>query len=43
MKMTMEKIYWQSHRGTCDFMFEMYFKHTNPAKFNKKYGNKTKA
>ena len=43
MKMMMEKIYWQSLKGTYDFMFDIYFKHTDPAKLNKKYGNKSKA
>ncbi len=41
MKMMMERIYWQSLKGTYDFLFNAYFKHTDPAKLNKKYGNKT--
>ncbi len=43
MKMMMEKIYWQSLKGTYDFMFDIYFKYTNPTKLNKKYENKSKA
>ncbi|MGC8496333.1 MAG: NAD(P)/FAD-dependent oxidoreductase [Candidatus Micrarchaeia archaeon] len=43
MKMMMERIYWQSLRGTYDFMFDMYFKHTDPAKLNKKYRNEPHA
>ncbi|MGC8670173.1 MAG: NAD(P)/FAD-dependent oxidoreductase [Candidatus Micrarchaeia archaeon] len=42
MKMAMEKIYWQSLKGTYDLIFDMYFKHTDPAKLNKKY-NKQKS
>ncbi|MGC8694071.1 MAG: NAD(P)/FAD-dependent oxidoreductase [Candidatus Micrarchaeia archaeon] len=40
MKMMMEKIYWQSLKGTYDLIFDLYFKHTNPAKLNKKYNKK---
>ena len=43
MKMMMEKIYWQSLKGTYDFMFDAYFKHTDPAKLNRKYGSKQKS
>ncbi|MGC8622482.1 MAG: NAD(P)/FAD-dependent oxidoreductase [Candidatus Micrarchaeia archaeon] len=39
MKLMMEKIYWQSLKGTYDFIFDLYFKRTDPAKLNKKYGS----
>ncbi len=38
-KIMMEKIYWQSLKGTYDFIFDLYFKRTDPAKLNKKYGS----
>ncbi|MGC8623049.1 MAG: NAD(P)/FAD-dependent oxidoreductase [Candidatus Micrarchaeia archaeon] len=37
MKMMMAKIYWSSLKGTFDFMFDTYFKMTDPEKLNKKY------
>ncbi|MGC8652179.1 MAG: NAD(P)/FAD-dependent oxidoreductase [Candidatus Micrarchaeia archaeon] len=40
MKMMMEKIYWQSLKGTYDFIFDAYFKYSDPAKLNKKYQSK---
>ena len=39
-KMMMERIYWSSLKGTFDFMFNLYFSHTNPAKLNKKFSKK---
>ncbi|MGC8687706.1 MAG: NAD(P)/FAD-dependent oxidoreductase [Candidatus Micrarchaeia archaeon] len=41
MKMMMERIYWSSLKGTWDWMFDMYFKHSNPKKLGLKY-NKAK-
>jgi len=40
MKMRMEDIYWMSLKGTFDWMFDIYFKFTDPAKLNKKYNKK---
>jgi sulfide:quinone oxidoreductase len=42
MKMMMERIYWQSLKGTWDWMFNLYFKHSNPKKLASKY-NKASA
>ena len=36
-KMMMEKIYWSSLKGTFDFIFNLYFRHTDPIKLNKKF------
>jgi len=35
MKIMMEKIYWQSLKGTFDPIFDFYFSRTDPAKLNK--------
>jgi len=37
MKIMMERIYWQSLKGTWDWMFDMYFKYTNPKNLALKY------
>ncbi|MGC8648777.1 MAG: NAD(P)/FAD-dependent oxidoreductase [Candidatus Micrarchaeia archaeon] len=37
MKMRMEDIYWISLKGKFDWMFDIYFKLTDPSKLNKKY------
>ncbi|MGC8567702.1 MAG: NAD(P)/FAD-dependent oxidoreductase [Candidatus Micrarchaeia archaeon] len=42
MKMMMERIYWHTLSGRFDFIFDSFFKRTDPSKLKQKYGMKKK-